>query len=69
MSFIGQNLKDWSRQLDRYVSDQRPANVEELRNLQDIIRQTVYASEQLLQRLKDKNIPTYLVQNLKSAIG
>lgn len=69
MNFIGQNLKDWSRQIDYYINDQRPINIEEMRNLQDIIRQTIYSSEQILQRIDKKSTPTWMIQNLRNAIG
>ena len=69
MSFIGQNLRDWSRQIDYYINDQRPINIEEMRNLQDIIRQTIYSSEQLLQHVDKKSMSTWLVQGVKNAIG
>ena len=69
MSFIGQNLKDWTRQLDYYINDQRPINIEEMRNLQDILRQTIYSTEQVLQHIDRKSMPTWLIQNMKNAIG
>lgn len=69
MSFIGQNLKDWTRQLDYYINDQRPINIEEMRNLQDILRQTIYSTDQVLQQIDRKSMPTWLIQNMKNAIG
>lgn len=69
MSFIGQNLKDWTRQLDYYINDQRPINIEEMRNLQDILRQTIYSTEQVLQHIDRKSMQTWLIQNMKNAIG
>lgn len=69
MSFIGQNLKDWTRQLDYYINDQRPINIEEMRNLQDIIRQTIYSAEQMLQHADKRSMAGWIVQNVKNAIG
>lgn len=69
MSFIGQNLKDWTRQLDYYINDQRPINIEEMRNLQDILRQTIYSTDQVLQHIDRNSMPTWLIQNMKNAIG
>ena len=69
MSFLGQNLKDWSRQIDYYLNDQRPINVEEMRNLQDVIRQTIFSSEQMLQHIDKRSVSGWIVQSLKSAIG